>query len=114
MDLRLSLDHHGRLICRLTDGGVETEATSADPDAAGAALAAAFEDARESGYGECFWPEAEGHYWWMLRHADGALDVVVMWSRGGATGWQHAFRASEDVEHFAQRLGEELDRLRPA
>jgi len=114
MDLHLSLDRHDRLVCRLSDEGVETEATSADGDGAGAALAAAFEEARESGYGECFWPEAEGQYWWMLRHADGALDVVVMWSRGGATGWQHAFRASEDVDRFARRLGEELDRLRQA
>ncbi len=33
-----------------------------------------------------------------------------MWSRGGAAGWQHVFRAADEVSYFVGVLKDELGR----
>ena len=45
---------------------------------------AAVEAAKTEGYGECFWPEPTGQYWWMFRLVDERLEVAVLWTAGGA------------------------------
>src|SRR5689334_14895459 len=64
------------------------------------------------GYGECFWPSLDGgHYWWMLRRDHDTLEVAVMWSRGGASGWQRVFRATDAAAWVNERVTSETDRL---
>ena len=67
------------------------------------------------GYGECFWPGVEGgQYWWMFRRDAETLEVAVMWSRGGASGWEHVFRATDERGLVADCLATEFARLRLA
>jgi hypothetical protein len=49
----------------------------------------------------------------MFRRQDRAVEVVVLWSSGTVTGWQHVFRASEDLGHLATRVKQELDASSP-
>jgi hypothetical protein len=100
-----------RLVARLEEGRVEAVVTASHPAAAAAALVAAIDEARASGYGECFWHEQTGQYWWMLQHDAGRLEVVVLWSSGTVTGWQHVFRAADALDWFAGRVQEELVRI---
>jgi len=104
-------DRHGRLTATLRDGSQETAVTAAVAAPAAAALATALADARVGGYGECFWPEPPGHYWWMLHLSGASLEVIVMFSRGGASGWQHVFRSTDDVGWFEERLRTEVERV---
>jgi hypothetical protein len=105
MDLRLHTER-GRLIATLTDDGVETTATAANGDAAALALLEAIDRAAAEGYGECFWQEPDGTYWWMLRRLAMRLELVVLWNSGGVTGWQHVFRAVTHAEDFSTRAAE--------
>lgn len=86
-----------RIVAKLRDGAVETEAVSWQPRQSAADLVGAIEAAATEGYGECFWPEPTGQYWWMLRRDDRRLEVAVMWSGGGAHQWQHVFRAADEI-----------------
>jgi hypothetical protein len=61
------------------------------------------------GYAECFWPEPGGQYWWMFSREGRRLEVVVLWSRGAVTGWEHVFRAADEVDYLNDRIREELD-----
>ena len=97
-----------RLIARLREGDVTTEVVTWQPAQSAADLLAAVDAAELDGYGECFWPEPTGQYWWMLKRVDRRLEVAVMWSSGVGTGWQHVFRADDEVGYFKERLGEEL------
>ena len=112
MDLMLERDASNRLTCTLVDRE-ETAAIEA-PGAleAVAELEAALSDARLGGYGECVWPLTDGEYKWMFRRSAGRTDVVVLWSGGVVTGWQHVFRAETDSDQFDRRLSEELARVR--
>ena len=94
----------------MREGSVETEATSWQPRQSAADLLAAIEAADANGYGECFWPEPAGQYWWMLKREDRRLEVVVMFSAGGATGWQHVFRAADEAGYVRDLVRAELDR----
>ena len=72
----------------------------------------ALTDAIRDGYGECFWPGVPGgQYWWMFRREAETLETVVMWSRGGASGWQHVFRATDGADWVRDRLDAEAARL---
>jgi hypothetical protein len=111
MHFDLTHDGHGRLTCRLRDGAQEATVSAAHAPFAAAALSAAFDQARDAEYGECFWQEPTGAYWWILRREESRLEVVVMWSRGGAGGWQHVFRAADEVSWFGEHLQSELGKL---
>jgi hypothetical protein len=97
-----------RLVARLREGDVETEVTGWQPDQAAARLIAALDAAATDGYGECFWLEPTGHYWWMFKVEDRSVEVVVLWSRSSAVGWQHVFRASDEIGYVRDMINHEL------
>lgn len=99
-----------RLVACLRDGAVETTVSGCSPREAGAALSDAIETAQRDGFGQCHWFEATGQYWWIVRHDSGETEVVVLWSSGAATGWQHVFRATDDGGSLGRQV---LDQLAP-
>jgi hypothetical protein len=103
-----------RLVAKLREGDTITDITGWRPEQAAADLLAALDAAESEGYGECFWPEPTGQYWWILKREDRRLEVVVLYSRGGAMGWQHVFRAVDEVDYLQDLVRTELDRHRLA
>lgn len=108
----LERDAAGHLSCTLVDRN--DTATIVAPEALDAAqdLEAALADARDAGYGECVWPLTDGEYKWLFRRTGDRTDVVVLWSGGVVTGWQHVFRSDADAADLHRRVAEELGRLR--
>jgi hypothetical protein len=109
MDLVLDIDDAGRFVCQISDGSTKAIITASNLPAADDLLAA-MADARETGYGECLWVEQGGDYRWMLRRRDGLATVVVLWSTGTLTGWEHVFRGECDLDWLGERLTSELAR----
>jgi len=109
MDVSLSTERSDRLIATLRDGQQEAVVTASSGPAAGAELLAALEQARDDDYGECFWLEQTGQYWWMFRRDDKAVEAVVLWSSGTVTGWQHVFRASDDLSSLVDNVRTQLE-----
>jgi hypothetical protein len=97
VDLALSYDTDGRLVCRLTDGTVAATATASNLPGAAQDLLAALESARDHAFGECIWHEQGGDYRWMFCRQGERVEVAVMWCAGVITGWQHVFRAEGDL-----------------
>ncbi len=57
------------------------------------------------GYGECFWPSPTGgQYWWIFKRTDDSIETMTMWTRGGASLWEHVFRATDSVTWLRDRL----------
>ena len=112
MDFRLTLQARDELVVHLQEGATATTVAVTGARPGTESLARAVADAVTHGYGECFWPALEGgHYWWMFRTHDDALEVVAMWSRGGASGWEHVFRALDSIAWVRDRLDAEIGRL---
>jgi hypothetical protein len=109
LDLALDIDDAGRFVVRLRQGDASAVVTASNLDAADDLLAA-IEDARDTGLGECVWEEPGGDYRWMLRHDDGELIVVALWSAGTLTGWEHVFRGRCGLDWLADRVRAELAR----
>ena len=106
--MTIKIEAHGhRLVARLKEGDVETEVAGWGPSAA-AHLQSALDDAEITGYGECFWPEPTGHYWWMFKRVDRTLEVAVLWSRSSAVGWQGVFRATDEVSYVRGMVRDQL------
>ena len=112
MDFALSLDPDQTLVVHLQEG-VERTTVSVRPAVAGAtSLLRAVDQAVTDGYGECFWPGASGgQYWWILKRIDNSMEMMAMWTRGGASLWEHVFRATGPADWIEQRLTSEIDRL---
>ena len=110
MHVRFERPDDRRLTAYLREGDVTTEATSWQPQQSADDLLAAVDAARTEGYGECFWPEPTGQYWWMFRLVDARLEVAVMWTAGGASQWQHVFRAADEVRYLRNLVHAELSR----
>ena len=113
MDLRLEIDPHDTLIVHLAEGDERTT-VSVQPARAGVrSLRRAVDAAVGDGYGECFWPGSPGgQYWWIFKcHAD-TVEVVAMWTRGGASLWEHVFRATDGAAWLRDQLALEILRLR--
>jgi hypothetical protein len=112
MDVALAVEPHDTLVVTLRDGRQETT-VSVRPAAAGArSLAGALETATAEGYGECFWPGATGgQYWWAFKRDADTLETIAMWTRGGASLWEHVFRATDSAAWVRARLAAEVDRL---
>ena len=108
MDIRIDIDGPGRIIGHLREGAIETTVTSANSSAAATALMRALQQAKAEGDSQCFWHEPTGQYWWMFRLDGALLEVVVLWSSGTVTGWQHVFRAANEVDHLFNRVRDEL------
>jgi hypothetical protein len=117
MHLSLTLEPHDVLVVHLREGAEET-AIAVRPSRPGVdSLLRALDEALTDGYGECFWPGSPGgQYWWIFKRTDATMEVIAMWTRGGATGWEHSFRATDAASWVEERLITELDRLglRPA
>ena len=110
MDLLIERDRSGRLICTLVDQACTATVTASNVPEAAAALAAALDEARDTGFGECFWNEAGGDYRWMFRRENARVAVVVLWSTGVITGWEHVFRSEAEFDWFDRRVRSELAR----
>ena len=112
MDLGLTIEPYDMLVVSLRDGADETT-VSVHPSQAGVqSLVRALDAAIAEGYGECFWPGAPGgQYWWIFQRRDETLEVIVMWTRGGAALWEHVFRTTDAVRWVRDRLAQEIDGL---
>lgn len=108
MNITLAIEPPARLVATLREGTVETVVRGTHGPAAGAALVQAIDQARATGYGECFWHEMTGQYWWMFRCEDARVEIVVLWSSGAVTGWQHVFRATDEISWLAEHIAGEL------
>jgi hypothetical protein len=112
VDLHLTIDEHDVLVVHLRDGDTATT-VSAGPSKAGvASLTRALGQAVTDGYGDCFWPASTGgQYWWIFTRKAETMEVVAMWTRGGASLWEHVFRATDAVSWVQDRMQSELGRL---
>lgn len=98
-----------QIVIRLREGTIEATVTGWHTSRAVTALLTALEGvASGEGYAECFWPEPTGQYWWMFNREGRRLEVVVLWSRGAVTGWEHVFRAADEVTYVIDRVHEEM------
>ena len=93
-----------RLTARLREGTVTTEVTGWNAARCAEHLLAALDAVNIDGYAECFWPEPTGHYWWMFKREDQRLEVAVLWSRSSAVGWQHVFRATDEIGYVSDLI----------
>jgi hypothetical protein len=112
MDLTLTVEPHDVLAVHLREGD-ERATVSVRPSRAGVtSLVRALDEAIATGYGECFWPGSTGgQYWWMFKRDADTIESIAMWTRGGASLWEHVFRATDAVEWVRERLSEEVARL---
>jgi hypothetical protein len=102
MHFAVDLVEPHRVTVRLRDGGTETKVSGWRPDVAIHDLLRALDGAAQDGYADCYWPEPTGQYWWMLRCDDRRLEIAVMWSAGAVPGWQHVFRAVDEVGYVLE------------
>jgi hypothetical protein len=112
MNLNLAIEPEDLLVVELREGS-ETSKVSVRPARAGAeSLRRAVDAAIHDGYGECFWPaQTGGHYWWIFKRDAETLEIIAMWTRGGASLWEHVFRATDAASWLEERLDAELERL---
>lgn len=112
MHLRLTLDPDDTLVVHLREGPEETSVPVRPSSAGIRSLTRAVDTAIADGYGECFWPAMPiGQTWWMFRRDAETIEVVAMWTRGGAALWEHVFRATDSVEWLRDQLRKEIDGL---
>jgi hypothetical protein len=111
VQLTLEKERSGHLVCSVAAERQEATVTASNVPEAVDQLMAACEGARDTGYGECLWLEAGGEYRWMLRRTHAATTVVILWSSGTLTGWQHVFRTECDIEPLLERVRAEWARL---
>ena len=117
MDVRLALEPPDTLVVHLREHDTEATVSVRHAPVGARTLLDALRRAMADGYGECFWPGSPGgQYWWMFRREAESLEVVAMWTRGGASLWEHVFRATDSADWVRERLDDELDRigLRPS
>ncbi|HUA63749.1 MAG TPA: hypothetical protein VML19_33685 [Verrucomicrobiae bacterium] len=100
MQLALNSDSFGRVIGTIEHGGVTSTVTASDSASAIADLQEAAQSAADYGHGECFWHEATGEYRWLFRRQADTMRVVILWSSGTLTGWEHRFSAECDIQEF--------------
>jgi hypothetical protein len=112
MNVELALESHDVLVLRLREAGVETRVEVRPARAGADSLLSAVDGAMRDGYGECFWPGlAGGQYWWMFKRTAETLEVVGLWTRGGASLWEHVFRATDEAAFVREQLAAEVERL---
>jgi hypothetical protein len=75
-------------------------------------LSRAVDDALAHGYGECFWPaRPAGQHWWIFKRDAETLETVVLWTRGGASLWEHVFRATDAATWVQDRILTETEHI---
>jgi hypothetical protein len=104
MQVTLQGDSFGRVVGTIEHNGAQATVTGTDPGSAITDLRSAVESAVTGGYGECFWHEATGEYRWLFRREGGAMRIVIIWSMGTLTGWEHRFWAECDAEDFRNTM----------
>ena len=108
MDMTIARDEFGRLVCTTRVDGHEAIVAASDAAVAGAELLAALDDARKTGFGECFWLTEAGDYRWMFRRSEDRITVVALRSSGTITGWQHVIHTETAFEPFAAHVTAEV------
>jgi hypothetical protein len=108
MHISIKQPDSSHLVVTLREGDVTAEVTGWRPDLAAEELLGAFDAAREHEYGDCYWFEPTGQYWWMLKRDEQRLELVVMHSEGVGRGWQHVFRAVDEMDYFQDLVKSEL------
>jgi|SRR5688572_26997328 hypothetical protein len=113
MNLSFILEPYDILTVHLRDGNEQTTVSAQPASAAVSSLCRALDAALTEGYGECFWPGATGgQYWWIFKRDDERLETIAMWTRGGASLWEHVFRATDAASWVDERVRSEAERLR--
>lgn len=112
MNLQLTVDPGDLLVVELQEGDA-TATVSVYPSKAGMlSLQRALDASVDHGYGECFWPGAPGgQYWWIFKRDAETLEIIAMWTRGGASMWEHVFRATDAATWVQERLRAEVARI---
>jgi hypothetical protein len=112
MHLSLSVEPHDTLVVHLHEGAEQTTVSVHPPGAGATSLLRALDHALADGYGECFWPGSPGgQYWWVFKRDGESMEVIAMWTRGGASLWEHVFRATDAAAWIEQQVTSEIDRL---
>jgi hypothetical protein len=112
MHLQCSLEPGDILSVHLREGDIEAHVPVHPASAGARSLSRAVTDAIAHGYGECFWPGSPGgQYWWIFKRDDETLETIAMWTRGGASLWEHVFRATDSADHVRDCLRAEFTRL---
>ena len=112
MTLTMSIEPYDALAIALADGSQQATVSARPSSAAARSLLHALEAALRDGYGDCFWPgDPGGQYWWIFKRDAESLEVIAMWTRGGASLWEHVFRATDAADWVRERLTGELERL---
>ena len=115
MLLSITTDEAGRYLCELADGP-----RARDRDRVQRARCRRRPAGRRSrtpgtpGSASRCWVEQGGEYRWMFRRVDDRLTVVVLWSSGTITGWQHVFRGECGFEAFVAQAREAVGRVAAA
>jgi hypothetical protein len=105
VNLRLSIEPHDTLVVYLRDADREVSVPVRPASAGLASLSRAVGDAITTGYGECFWPGMPGgQYWWIFKRDGDAMEVIAMWTRGGASLWEHVFRVTDSAQWLQEAL----------
>jgi hypothetical protein len=114
MQLSFATDERDRLTCVMSDGRAEATIGVSGQSAALSALAEALETTAATGSGECYWRQAGGEYRWVFRRAGEKVRIVVLWSAGTLTGWEHVFWSECDFEAFDGQVRKEVSGIRAA
>jgi len=104
MQVELTCDSRGRVVGSIAHNGAHATVTSCNATGALGDLQQAVEDALSGGLGECFWPEGGGDYRWLFRREQGIMRVVILWSIGTVTGWEHRFWAECPIGEFSEQM----------
>ena len=111
VQLSMSSDEFGRLICSIGDGKSNAVVTAADLEEAASGLSAGLAALEDGGAGECRWPEGVGEYRWVFRRVDDQVRLAVLWSTGTMTGWEHVFWGETAYPDFLTAMRREVARV---
>lgn len=104
MQVTLNCDSFGRVVGTIANNGAQATVTSSDSASAIGDLQLAVESAVTHGQGECSWHEAVGDYRWLFRCEGSTMRVVILWSIGTVTGWEHRFWSECDAGDFRDTM----------
>ena len=112
MHLHFTIEPHDILVVHLREAEVEA-AVPVHPSVAGmASLKRAVDAAITDGYGECFWPGMPGgQYWWIFKRDAETIETIAMWTRGGASLWEHVFRATDAASWVQEAIAAEAAKM---
>ena len=109
VQVTLNCDLFGRVVGAIAHNGAQATVTASDRVSAIEDLRQAVASASTHGHGECFWHEAVGDYRWLFRREGGTVPIVVLWSIGTLTGWEHRFWAECDAGNFRDTMSAAIE-----